>query len=179
MRTLTLPWGTWTLRRQILFHLPLLVLPVVVLPIGIMQGWLPPGDANPIPWLLAILLVSVGLPFFVLSSTAPLLQRWFVATGHPSGKDPYFLYAASNLGSMLALFSYPSLIEPYLPLQPRLLSSQSWLWTIGYGLAALLLGGCGLVVLRSLGQQAKTPEAGDSADAEVGPPRQAGRRSAG
>ena len=67
--------------------------------------------------LAAVLLtVSVGLPFFCVSATAPLLQAWFAATGHRSAKDPYFLYAASNLGSMLGLAAYPLVVEPRLTL---------------------------------------------------------------
>ena len=66
-------------------------------------------------WLLAIV---VGLPFFVVSTSAPLLQKWFASTGHPAAKDPYFLYGASNLGSMLALLAYPFLVEPYFRLNP-------------------------------------------------------------
>ena len=58
--------------------------------------------------VLTLLSVSVGLPFFVVSATAPLLQQWFSRTGHPAARDPYFLYAASNLGSMLALLGYPT-----------------------------------------------------------------------
>lgn len=67
-------------------------------------------------WVLAVLALTVGLPFFVLSTSSPTLQRWFAATGHPSAKDPYFLYAAGNAGSVLALVSYPVLVEPLLSL---------------------------------------------------------------
>ncbi len=88
-------------------------MPWLVLPIAVAQAGLPPGDRNPVPWLLMVLTVSVGLPFFCVSANAPLLQAWFAAT-RPArlGKDPYFLYAASNLGSMLGLAAYPLLIEP-------------------------------------------------------------------
>ena len=65
------------------------------------------GEANPVLDVLALLSLSVGLPFLVVSATAPLLQHWFTHTGHPAARDPYFLYAASNLGSMLALLGYP------------------------------------------------------------------------
>jgi hypothetical protein len=75
----------------------------------------PPTSGNPLGWLLLLLAASVGLPFFVLSTTAPLLQKWYSNTGKPAGDDPYFLYAASNLGSLLALLGYPFLIEPFLP----------------------------------------------------------------
>ena len=146
-------------RRQVLVHMVLLCIPIVVLPIGI-AGWVPPHDTNPIPWLLAVLAVSVGLPFFVLSTSAPLLQKWFADTGHPYAKDPYFLYAASNLGSMLALLSYPTLVEPFLPLKSytqlsqdvkaNVWLSQSWLWAGAYGLFVLLMVVCAQVVWKSI-----------------------------
>ena len=105
-------------RRQVVLHLGLLSLPLLVLPFAITEGTarsLSP-DGNPAGWLLGLLLVSVGLPFFFVATTAPLLQMWFAETGHPSGKDPYHLYGASNLGSLLALLGYPILMEPYLRL---------------------------------------------------------------
>jgi spermidine synthase len=106
----------------------------------------PPTEANPVGWLLALLLLAAGLPFFVVTTSAPLLQAWFARTGHPSGKDPYFLYSASNLGSMFALIGYPTLVEPHL----RLID-QSWLWVAGYSLLVVLTFVCG-VVMRRVGQ---------------------------
>src|SRR2546425_1853141 len=76
-------------RRQAALHVGLVLLPVLFLPIGIPSGWAPPAAANPIPWLLALLAVAVGLPFFVVSTTSPLLQKWLARTGHPSAGDPY------------------------------------------------------------------------------------------
>jgi hypothetical protein len=136
-------------RRQAVVHLILLLTPLVVLPISVSEGWVRSGDANPIPWLLGLLLASVGLPFFVVSTSAPLLQKWFASTGHPSAQDPYFLYGASNLGSMLALLSYPTLIEPHLSLAARTWLSQSWLWAFGYFLLVLLTFVCALYVWRA------------------------------
>jgi hypothetical protein len=130
-------------RRQARLHLALLLVPLLALPIGIARDWTPPGDANPIPWLLLLLLASVGLPFFVVSTSAPLLQKWFASTGHPAARDPYFLYSASNLGSMLALLGYPLLMEPSLRL-----ADQGWLWGVGYGLLVLLMAGCAMRVWR-------------------------------
>jgi hypothetical protein len=75
----------------------------------------PDPAANPIPWLLETLLVMVGAPFVILAGTAPMLQALYARTGAKSSHDPYFLYAASNLGSLSALVSYPTIIEPYLP----------------------------------------------------------------
>jgi hypothetical protein len=121
-------------RRQALLHLGLILLPLAVLPIAVPEGLGQHLDyAHPALGLLLLLLLGVGLPFFVVATTAPLLQRWFAATGHGLARDPYFLYAASNLGSMVGLLSYPFLLEPLLPLD-----EQSNLWTYGYG--ALVLG---------------------------------------
>jgi len=92
-------------KRQVGLHALLLLLPLLVLPIGIPAGWRAPTDSNPIPWLLGLLTMTVALPFFVVSTTSPLLQRWFASSGHRAAADPYFLYAASNAGSMLGLLS--------------------------------------------------------------------------
>ncbi len=136
---------TWLgVRRQALFHCILLATPLLVLPIAISQEWAPPADANPIPWVLLLLIVSAGLPFFLVSTSAPLLQKWFAATGHPSAEDPYFLYAASNVGSMLALIAYPALLEPNLRLEP-----QSRYWMIGYCVFAVLTIICAVALWRS------------------------------
>jgi len=114
-------------RRQLLIHAGLLFIPLIVLfmfgrPFNV-DWWNAPPGVNPIPSTLFVLVIIVGLPFFVVSTSAPLLQRWFVYTGHPAGKDPYFLYGASNLGSLLALFLYPVFIEHYLSR-----AEQAWLW---------------------------------------------------
>ena len=126
-------------RRQVALHAGLLLLPLFFLPFGIPADWVRsmPSGTNPSPWLLSLLLVMVGLPFLVVSTTAPLLQRWFSGTGHPTAGDPYFLYGASNLGSMLGLLGYPLLIEPNLTL-----SRQSELWAAGYGLLVVMILAC-------------------------------------
>lgn len=139
---LTTSW--WGTRRGAAVHSFLLFLPLPFLPIAVAKSWVPPHDANPILWLLALLLFSVGLPFFVVSTSAPLVQKWFADTGHPASSDPYFLYAASNLGSMLGVLSYPILIEPNFSL-----THQSWLWAGGYGLLVLLTLGCAVCLWRS------------------------------
>jgi len=134
-------------RRQAAFHLGLLLVILFTLPIGIFHGWTPPANANPVAWLLLLLLLSVGLPFFVVSTTAPLLQKWFAQTSHAFAHDPYFLYGASNLGSLLALVAYPTIIEPYLRLH-----HQSWAWAGGYLVLIALLSLCGVMVWRATGQ---------------------------
>ncbi len=123
-------------RTQLILQAILLATPFAFLPFSL-KDWAPPGESNPIFSVLTILGIVVGVPFFVVSTTAPLLQKWFAFTGHPSSNDPYFLYGASNLGSMLALVSYPLAMEPYFSLEP-----QTWIWTSGYGLFALLVLGC-------------------------------------
>src|SRR5262245_7754590 len=135
-------------RRQAVLHLVVLSLPLLVLPISVPAGWTPPTESNPIPWLLAVLTMAVGLPLFVVSASAPLLQRWFAATGHPAAADPYFLYGASNLGSMLALLAYPTWVEPSLRL-----ADQSRLWTAGYAAFAVLTVACAIGVWRSRGRE--------------------------
>src|SRR5262245_16721992 len=139
-------WSTrWLgVRRQALAHLLLMAVPLVSLPVAVAEGWAPPGDANPVPWLLGLLAVTAGLPFFVVSTSAPLLQRWFAQSGHPDARNPYFLYAASNLGSMAALLGYPVLIEPALRL-----SRQGWWWAAGYGVLVLATAACAFVVWRA------------------------------
>ena len=133
-------------RRQAVAHLGLLALPLLVLPVGISDHIIHslPSAANPIPWLVACLVTAVGLPFFVVSATAPLLQKWFTNTGHHRARDAYFLYAASNAGSMLGLLGYVLVLEPTF-----LLKQQAWLWTWMYGGLVVLIGGCALVLWRS------------------------------
>ncbi len=126
-------------RRQAAWHFVLLLVPLIVLPITIPAGWTPPTDSNPSLWLLGLLSVSVGLPFFAVSTSSPLLQKWFAATGNPAAADPYFLYAASNAGSLLALVSYPLVVEPHW----RLAEQSRW-WAVGYGMLVALMAGCGL-----------------------------------
>jgi hypothetical protein len=101
-------------------------------------------EQNPVSSLLLLLFKSVGLPFFVIATTAPMLQNWFAHTRHESAKDPYFLYAASNLGSMCALLGYPVLIEPHLRL-----AEQAWAWSAGYGLLMLLIATCAITLWRA------------------------------
>lgn len=140
---LTVKW--LGVRRQALLHIGLLLLPLAALPIRINDAWSVPTTGNPIGPVFLLLLVSVGLPFFVVSTTAPLLQRWLGATTHPSARDPYFLYAASNVGSLLALLTYPTLVEPTLRL-----TTQSRVWAGGYGLLVVLVAACAWMMRRSL-----------------------------
>jgi SAM-dependent methyltransferase len=136
-------------RRQSMVHLAVLALPLALLPPAVSAGM--PGRfvANPVLYVLLVLSTSVGVPFLVVSATAPLVQKWFAHTSHRAARDPYFLYAASNLGSMLALLAYPALIEPHLPLRGSPWLSQTRLWSAGYVLLALLTAVCAVPLWRS------------------------------
>src|SRR5467141_1638002 len=125
-------------------HLVLLAVAMLTLPLSISSGWGDPPTSGYAFWLLGLFAVSIGLPFFALAANNPLLQAWFVRTGHPNGPDPYFLYASSNIGSFLALLSYPVLLEPMFTLR-----TQNLIWTGGYGLLILLIAICGVLLLRS------------------------------
>jgi hypothetical protein len=125
-------------------HLVLLVVALLTLPLSIANGWGKPPTSGYAFWLLGLFAVSIGLPFFALAANNPLLQAWFVRTGHPNGPDPYFLYASSNIGSFLALLSYPILLEPMFTLR-----TQNLIWTSGYGFLILLIAGCGVLLMRS------------------------------
>lgn len=131
-------------RRQPILHGLLAALALLALPFGIKQGFAPNETAQPAFQVIGLLMFMVGLPFFAISAQAPLLQRWFAHTKDPSAKDPYFLYSASNLGSMLALLAYPALIEPTLGL-----SRQTKLWTIGYGALCVLTIASGIASIAS------------------------------
>ncbi len=148
---------TWLgVRRQALLHLGVLLLPFLTLGLTVDRGLLDYGEGSPIPGLLLGLVLSVGLPFFVVSTSAPLLQKWFAGTGHPAARDPYFLYGASNLGSMLALFGYPLVVEPHLTL-----AQQRLLWQVGYGVLVGLTAVCAVYLRRSPNRDKETRRQGD------------------
>src|SRR4051812_28437849 len=138
-------------------HLVLLVIALTTLPLSISSGWGEPPTSGYAFWLLGLFAVSIGLPFFALAANNPLLQAWFVRTGHPAGPDPYFLYASSNIGSFLALLSYPLLVEPLFTLR-----TQNLMWTGGYGVLILSIAACGVLLLRSPVLAAADLEARDS-----------------
>lgn len=123
------------LRRQIAVQLGLLAVAFVALPIAV------PGDvtpsSHPVPWLLGLLATTAGLPFFALAANGPMLQRWL------GGRDPYFLFAASNGGSLLGLLAYPLVVEPHLSLH-----DQGRVWGIGYAVTVVLVVACAVAALR-------------------------------
>ncbi len=146
-------------QRQIQIHTALLIFSIMALPVALPDNIAPPTVDNPTLWLIWTLLVAIGLPFFVVSTTAPLLQKWFSQSGHRSSDDPYYLYAASNAGSLLALLSYPFLLEPLIGL-----ADQRLFWSIAYALLCLLIIVCALAVWLN---QAESDEDDASVEAPV------------
>ncbi|MFO0807214.1 MAG: hypothetical protein U0746_01175 [Gemmataceae bacterium] len=123
-------------RNQARMHLAVLALPLVAMavlavvtgsPVAVISSLAPQGSDYPFFGVVVLLAVTIGVPFFVVATSAPLLQKWFADTDHRDAKDPYFLYGASNLGSLLALVLYPIAVEPNLRL-----SQQGWMWGAGY-----------------------------------------------
>lgn len=123
--------GRFSLRRQAMVHGGLLVIAAAWLPIGIASIGAPASGQEAL-WVPLLLLASIGPVFFAVSAQAPLMQRWFAADSKAG--DPYYLYAASNLGSFAGLLSYPLWVEPNF-----LLDQQAWGWTAGYALLFLLV----------------------------------------
>jgi hypothetical protein len=135
-------------RRQAVLHVVLLIVPMVVgISLDLPVDWEPAPLANPIWPLLGRLLVTIGLPFFLISANAPTLQRWFAETGHAGASDPYFLYSGSNLGSLIALIAYPLLLEPAVAS-----TDQCRFWIVGYGVLVAMIVGCAIALWRSQGR---------------------------
>ena len=133
-----------SVRAQAMTHVAALVIAAVVLPLRVSGLAGPPSSDCPNLWLLAVLTLSIGAPFAVLSATAPLVQAWHARTiGAAEGKEPYVLYAASNLGSLLALLAYPAIVEPL-----TTLAGQRYGWSGGYGLFVLIIGTLAIAVSR-------------------------------
>jgi hypothetical protein len=132
----------FSLRTAAIIHLALLAMTALALPIGIASGWGRPPVEGEALWLMALLCASVGLPFFAVAGTGPLLQAWFFRSGHTHAADPYFLYGASNFGSFAALLLYPVLIEPMMSLY-----LQRTAWSFGFISLVVLIGTCALIVL--------------------------------
>jgi hypothetical protein len=137
---------TWIgVRKQTVLHGSLLLLSCLYLPLTFAGNLGSTSEtSNPALWLFGYLLGAVGLPVFLISTTSPLLQKWFTRTGHTSANDPYFLFAVSNGGSLLALLSYPLFLEPRFTL-----SHQNQLWVVMYVVFLILSLGCMLVLWKS------------------------------
>lgn len=146
-------------RHAALLHLGVLTLAFAALPIAMAAGWgRPPADGEAL-WLIGVFSASVGLPFFAVSANGPLLQAWYAASGRPGAENPYFLYAASNLGSFGALIAYPLAVEPFATLR-----EQSLLWTGGFVALACLIGFCG-----ALTRGGAAPKPATEADVQSSP----------
>jgi hypothetical protein len=130
--------------RAAVVHLLGLAIVAMTLPLGIAKGFSVPPAAFPMLWLITLFTASIGLPFIALSATAPLLQSWFTATGHGQARNPYVLYAASNLGSFCALLAYPFAVEPFLSLR-----TQGMIWSGGFLVLALLIAATACLVARN------------------------------
>ncbi len=126
-----------TRRNQVILHSILLVAAMALLPIVPRESWKPTEAEQPVPQILGLLLTTIGLPYFLLSTTGPLVQAWFAANF--PGRSPYRLYALSNAGSLLALISYPFVFESMFGTYP-----QAIYWSWGFGLFALLVFVTGL-----------------------------------
>lgn len=128
-------------KTQGLVHLVVLVLACLMLPIIPSDSLKPTGDGSPVLQILMVLGMTIGLPYFVVSTTGPLLQSWF-ATSFP-GRSPYRLFALSNFGSLVALLTYPFLFEPYFRQK-----TQAYSWSGGFICFALLCGWCALLMYK-------------------------------
>jgi len=146
-------------RTSFLIHVAVMLAATLALPLAIAASWGRPPTQGEAFWLIGLFAVSIGLPFFALSANAPLLQAWFARSNHPRAKDPYFLYAASNFSSMLALLSYPFVIEPF-----TRLGQQTSAWSIAFYGLILLIGACGMLSWRS-GAAARDAEVAEEAGA--------------
>ena len=133
-------------KNHLLVHLFLLAAVCCLLPMKIVDSWAAPVDSNPMFWLLGQLTLCVGLPFFVISSSAPLLQRWFSlsASETEQGSEPWFLYAISNFGSLVALISYPFVFERIMGL-----TNQGIFWASGFLLLTCMFANCAWYTLRN------------------------------
>jgi hypothetical protein len=140
-------------RAQVAVHVVLLLASAIALPIALPVAAVdPPVNASPVWWLSGMLALTCGAPFLMLSASAPLLQSWFSATDHRTAKDPYFLYAASNAGSMASLLAYPFLIERHLGL-----TRQADAWTISFAIFIVLALLCGIYSIKRARPVHSTP----------------------
>ncbi|HEX7885621.1 MAG TPA: spermidine synthase, partial [Phenylobacterium sp.] len=125
-----------SMRGQAITHMAALIVAALALPLRVNALAGPPSSEHPNVWLLTVLTLSIGAPFAILSATAPLVQAWHARTvGVSQGKEPYVLYAASNLGSLIALLAYPIVVEPLTSL-----ASQRYGWGAAYGVFVLIIG---------------------------------------
>jgi hypothetical protein len=157
-----------TTGQQAAAQIALLSVAALALPVAISASAVQsvPREGDPAWWLLGRLFATVGLPFFALSTLGPLLQKWFSATGHEQARDPYFLYAASNAGSLAALVGFPVALEPLLPL-----ARQGRLWAFLYGALVLLVAACAVVTWRASRRRAEDDPVEPASAADEGADR--------
>ena len=155
-------YSDWTTRRmkathQVGLHVALLLLSLASLPILASAGWKPAGNEEPAWRILGLLTATIGLPYFLLATTGPLVQAWF-SRSFPAG-TVYRLFALSNLASLLALVSYPFVLEPWVSTV-----RQSLGWSVGYGVFVALCAGAAVYSLRA--HSAESPAAASTAVSE-------------
>ena len=138
-----------SLRTQIGIHTGLLLLAALVLPFQLSGALGDPDPTQPTLWLIGVFALSIAPPFAVIAATAPLIQSWYSRSGRADAHDPYHLYGASNIGSLIGLVAYPVLLEPLFPIATQTLS-----WSLGYGVLAILLIGSGWSAFATGGGQA-------------------------
>lgn len=151
----------FSLKMQVAAHVVVLLLATVSLPIRLSDAH-PPSGNDPVAWLLLCLFLTVGMPFFAISATNPLLQSWFSRLKMARAADPYFLYVASNTGSLAGVACYPLLIE-----QRLRLSAQGYLFAGAYIILLLTIVVCGAAAL-AFSKQSAGASAGRRADAATG-----------
>ncbi|GAM99346.1 Bll6585 protein [alpha proteobacterium U9-1i] len=134
------------LRVQAAIHAIVLACAWFALPVTVSEALGPPNSNHPALWLVGVLALSVGAPFAAASATAPLLQSWFARSGRADAGDPYYLYAASNLGSFAGLLAYPAFIEPMLGV-----AEQGAAWSAGYAVVAALIALCACFAIQANG----------------------------
>jgi hypothetical protein len=137
-------------RIAVTVHVAVLIVATFALPLAVATGWSASPDHGEAFWLMALFAVSIGLPFFALSANGPLLQAWFARSSHPDAGQPYFLYAVSNVGSLLALLSYPFVLEPLTTLR-----EQNRMWSAGFYGLIVLVALCGFMALRARGSDSR------------------------
>jgi SAM-dependent methyltransferase len=150
-------------RRGAQVHVALLLVSLLLLPIVPGAGWKPAGTENPVWLILGLLAATIGLPYFLLSTTSPLAQAWF-ARRYP-GRSPYRLFALSNLASMLALLGYPFLLEPWVATRVQALA-----WSAGYALFVLLCIAAAFAGLRAPAAASANAMAGAGTSLDERPP---------
>ena len=147
-------YADWTTRlgarRQALLHVALLAASLLCLPILASSAWKPQGNEEPIGRILLLLLATIGLPYFLLSTTTPLLQAWYWRRFRTV--VPYRLFALSNLASLLALLGFPVLFEPAFDLK-----ALGWGWSLLFAAFTLLCAGTAWLSMNGFSQERIPP----------------------